>query len=245
MTTLSKNKIKYIKKLRLKKYRDTEGLFIVEKLKTIVPYLENGFELVELYSTEDFDHPQVENHKVLTISHKELKQISNLKNPHDALAVFKKPTIKELELKGMLLGLESIQDPGNLGTIIRTAEWFGIKQIVCSEDTADIYNPKTIQAAMGSLAHMQVYYTSLEKWLKNARLPVVITDMQGKNVFDFNFPDDFILILGNEGHGVSHSIRNLAREAISIPGHPSHQTESLNVSVAGAIVMAEWFNQRK
>ncbi len=244
MATLSKNKIKSIKKLRLKKFRDIEGLFIVEKLKTILPYLENDFELVELYSTEDFHHPSVEKNKIIRISKDELKQISNLKNPYDALAVFKKPDTKKPALKGMILGLESIQDPGNLGTLIRTAEWFGIRQIVCSEDTADIYNPKTIQAAMGSLAHVRVYYTSLEKWIQEAKLPVLVTGMNGKSVFEFRFPDDFVLILGNEGHGVSQTLQNSAREVLHIPGHPAHQTESLNVSVAGAIIMAEWFKSR-
>ena len=212
---LSKNQIKNITRLKQKKYRQQEGLFIAEGGKVIKEFLNSTFKLVDLFTTETFN---VENESI--ISEADLKKISCLTTPNTALAIFKIPNAKALKNEGLILALDDIRDPGNLGTIIRLCDWFGIKQLVCSHKTVDCYNPKVVQAT---------------------NLPVFGAFMDGKNVYQTNLPKAGILVLGNEANGISSIIETCVTDKISIPRFGDLQaTESLNVATAGAILLSEF-----
>ena len=233
---LSKNQIKNITRLKQKKYRQQEGLFIAEGGKVIKEFLNSTFKLVDLFTTETFD---VENESI--ISEADLKKISCLTTPNTALAIFKIPNAKALKNEGLILALDDIRDPGNLGTIIRLCDWFGIKQLVCSHKTVDCYNPKVVQATMGSLTRVKIVYTDLSAYLKAINLPVFGAFMDGKNVYQTNLPKAGILVLGNEANGISSIIETCVTDKISIPRFGDLQaTESLNVATAGAILLSEF-----
>lgn len=233
---LSKNQIKNITRLKQKKYRQQEGLFIAEGGKVIKEFLNSTFKLVDLFTTETFN---VENESI--ISEADLKKISCLTTPNTALAIFKMPDSKALKNEGLILALDDIRDPGNLGTIIRLCDWFGIKQLVCSHKTVDCYNPKVVQATMGSLTRVKIVYTDLSAYLKAINLPVFGAFMEGKNVYQTNLPKAGILVLGNEANGISSIIETCVTDKISIPRFGDLQaTESLNVATAGAILLSEF-----
>lgn len=233
---LSKNQIKNITRLKQKKYRQQEGLFIAEGGKVIKEFLNSTFKLVDLFTTETFN---VENESI--ISEADLKKISCLTTPNTALAIFKIPNAKALKNEGLILALDDIRDPGNLGTIIRLCDWFGIKQLVCSHKTVDCYNPKVVQATMGSLTRVKIVYTDLSAYLKAINLPVFGAFMDGKNVYQTNLPKAGILVLGNEANGISSIIETCVTDKISIPRFGDLQaTESLNVATAGAILLSEF-----
>ncbi len=233
---LSKNQIKNITRLKQKKYRQQEGLFIAEGGKVIKEFLNSTFKLVDLFTTETFN---VENESI--ISEADLKKISCLTTPNTALAIFKMPDAKALKNEGLILALDDIRDPGNLGTIIRLCDWFGIKQLVCSHKTVDCYNPKVVQATMGSLTRVKIVYTDLSAYLKAINLPVFGAFMEGKNVYQTNLPKAGILVLGNEANGISSIIEACVTDKISIPRFGDLQaTESLNVATAGAILLSEF-----
>ncbi|MBD3862687.1 TrmH family RNA methyltransferase [Olleya marilimosa] len=233
---LSKNQIKNITRLKQKKYRQQEGLFIAEGGKVIKEFLNSTFKLVDLFTTETFN---VENESI--ISEADLKKISCLTTPNTALAIFKMPDAKALKNEGLILALDDIRDPGNLGTIIRLCDWFGIKQLVCSHKTVDCYNPKVVQATMGSLTRVKIVYTDLSAYLKAINLPVFGAFMEGKNVYQTNLPKAGILVLGNEANGISSIIEASVTDKISIPRFGDLQaTESLNVATAGAILLSEF-----
>ena len=233
---LSKNQIKNITRLKQKKYRQQEGLFIAEGGKVIKEFLNSTFKLVDLFTTETFN---VENESI--ISEADLKKISCLTTPNTALAIFKMPDAKALKNEGLILALDDIRDPGNLGTIIRLCDWFGIKQLVCSHKTVDCYNPKVVQATMGSLTRVKIVYTDLSAYLKTINLPVFGAFMDGKNVYQTNLPKAGILVLGNEANGISSIIETCVTDKISIPRFGDLQaTESLNVATAGAILLSEF-----
>ena len=233
---LSKNQIKNITRLKQKKYRQQEGLFIAEGGKVIKEFLNSTFKLVNLFTTETFN---VENESI--ISEADLKKISCLTTPNTALAIFKMPDAKALKNEGLILALDDIRDPGNLGTIIRLCDWFGIKQLVCSHKTVDCYNPKVVQATMGSLTRVKIVYTDLSAYLKAINLPVFGAFMDGKNVYQTNLPKAGILVLGNEANGISSIIEACVTDKISIPRFGDLQaTESLNVATAGAILLSEF-----
>lgn len=233
---LSKNQIKNITRLKQKKYRQQEGLFIAEGGKVIKEFLNSTFKLVDLFTTETFN---VENESI--ISEADLKKISCLTTPNTALAIFKMPDAKALKNEGLILALDDIRDPGNLGTIIRLCDWFGIKQLVCSHKTVDCYNPKVVQATMGSLTRVKIVYTDLSAYLKAINLPVFGAFMDGKNVYQTNLPKAGILVLGNEANGISSIIETCVTDKISIPRFGDLQaTESLNVATAGAILLSEF-----
>ena len=233
---LSKNQIKNITRLKQKKYRQQEGLFIAEGGKVIKEFLNSTFKLVDLFTTETFN---VENESI--ISEADLKKISCLTTPNTALAIFKMPDAKALKNEGLILALDDIRDPGNLGTIIRLCDWFGIKQLVCSLKTVDCYNPKVVQATMGSLTRVKIVYTDLSAYLKAINLPVFGAFMDGKNVYQTNLPKAGILVLGNEANGISSIIETCVTDKISIPRFGDLQaTESLNVATAGAILLSEF-----
>ena len=233
---LSKNQIKNITRLKQKKYRQQEGLFIAEGGKVIKEFLNSTFKLVDLFTTETFN---VENESI--ISEADLKKISCLTTPNTALAIFKMPDAKALKNEGLILALDDIRDPGNLGTIIRLCDWFGIKQLVCSHKTVDCYNPKVVQATMGSLTRVKIVYTDLSVYLKTINLPVLGAFMDGINVYQTNLPKAGVLVLGNEANGISSIIEACVTDKISIPRFGDLQaTESLNVATAGAILLSEF-----
>lgn len=233
---LSKNQIKNITRLKQKKYRQQEGLFIAEGGKVIKEFLNSTFKLVDLFTTETFN---VENECI--VSEADLKKISCLTTPNTALAIFKIPETDTIITEGLILALDDIRDPGNLGTIIRLCDWFGIKQLVCSLKTVDCYNPKVVQATMGSLTRVNIVYTDLSIYLKEVDVPVFGAFMDGKNVYQTELPKDGILVLGNEANGISSIIEASITDKISIPRFGDLQaTESLNVATAGAILLSEF-----
>ena len=233
---ISKNQIKNITRLKQKKYRQQEGLFIAEGRKVIKEFLNSTFKLVDLFTTETFDVDQ----EVL-ISENDLKKISCLTTPNKALAVFKIPEDLNIQSDGLILALDSVRDPGNLGTIIRLCDWFGVDQLVCSQETVDCYNPKVVQATMGSLTRVAIHYVDLEDYLQKADLPVFGAFMEGKDVYKSKMPKAGILILGNEANGISKAIEACVTDKISIPRFGALQaTESLNVATAGAILLSEF-----
>jgi len=236
----SKNLLKNIRKLHRKKYRDEAGLFTVEKCKNISAYLESGFHPRYIFALRGVSVPSADA-EIFTVDKETLRQISTLRNPYDALAVFEMPPPAEFAEKGLIVVLDNIQDPGNLGTIIRTADWFGIDQILCSKDSVDVYNPKVIQAAAGAHARVKVFYDRLETRLARAGLPVYATGTDGQNIFKTALPHDLYVMFGNEGHGLRAEIRRFAEQVLQIPHAPGKISESLNLSVSAGIVMAEWF----
>ncbi|MGB6268664.1 MAG: RNA methyltransferase [Olleya sp.] len=233
---LSKNQIKNITRLKQKKYRQQEGLFIAEGIKVIHELLNSTFKLVDLLTTESFN---LENETL--ISETDLKKISCLTTPNTVLAVFEIPEKKTLMDSGLILALDAIRDPGNLGTIIRLCDWFGVKQLICSQETVDCYNPKVVQATMGSLTRVAIHYVDLEAYLKETKLPIFGAFMEGENVYKSALPKNGIIILGNEANGITKSIEACVTDKISIPRFGDLQvTESLNVATAGAILLSEF-----
>ncbi len=235
------NLLKLVRKLHLKKYRDRYGLFIVERLKTIKPYLSNGWQPEYIFVSDEAQYEIFKNYPVFYVNEREMKKISLFKTPQKVLAVFKMRNFEPLEPKGLIPLLDYVQDPGNLGTLARTADWFGITRMVCSPGSADIYNPKTIQAAMGALARIKVYYADLKQLIKNSRIPVYVADMDGVNLFKTKLPENLFIILGNEGHGVSSELKNMANYRITIPSAPDKISESLNLAMSGGIIFSHWF----
>jgi len=239
---MTKNEIKQLKQLQQKKYRNLQQSFVVEGLKSIREFINAGFSPKKIYSLVQ-DPVLTGIQPVEIISPKQLQQISFLKHPKDALAVFKMKTPGKVEEKGLVLALDDLQDPGNLGTIIRTADWFGFRQIVCSKDTVDCYNPKVVQATMGSLANVNIVYTDLQKFLDETNLAVYGTFLEGDNIYKTNLPDNAIVVIGNEGNGINPETAALVQHKITIPKAPHTLAESLNASVAAGVVMNEFFRK--
>lgn len=238
--SISKNQIKIITSLSQKKYRIQNQLFIAEGVKVVNELLHSSLELEAIFATDDFKCDDFLDKKT-TISESELQKISQLKTPNNVLALFKIPPKKSFKKIGLTVVLDAINDPGNLGTIIRLCDWFGVTQLVCSEDTVDYFNPKVVQASMGSLSRIGIHYTDLKTYLKQSKLPIFIADMDGENVYKKKLPQEAILIMGNEANGVSKAIKELANQIISIPRFGEmQQTESLNVATATAILLSEF-----
>lgn len=237
---LSKNQVKLITSLRQKKYRMTQQLFIVEGVKGVHEFLLSDFKFEKLFCTEDyFDvisefDPQV-------ITEKELQKISNLSTPNKVLGLFRIPEPPKIENTGLILALDGINDPGNLGTIIRLCDWFGISHLICSNDTVDCYNPKVVQATMGSLTRLPLNYVDLIDFLAKTEMPVYGALMQGDNVYTTSLAQPAILVMGNESNGITDEITNLLKHKITIPRfNDSASVESLNVATATAILLNEF-----
>jgi len=236
---LSKNQVKLIQKLHQKKYRNELNLFIVEGKKSINEFLQAGYTPQLLIATEAFT-ASVPQHLITPVSKDELRKVSTLQNPDEGLAVFEQPKHKGILQEGVIVALDNVQDPGNLGTIIRLCDWFGVETLLCNTQTVDCYNPKVVQASMGSLTRVAVHYLDLAAFLTTTALPVYTMDLEGENLYTATFPKDCILILGNEANGISSEVRALSNEVITIPRFSQHQrTESLNVAMAGAIILSE------
>lgn len=237
---ISKNQLKTITGLSQKKYRQKHQLFIAEGVKVIHEILNSSFELDTIFALDDFKTSISEKY-IVRISEKELLKISNLKSPNKVLGLFRIPEEKSIINEGLIVVLDAINDPGNLGTIIRLCDWFGVQQLICSKDTVDCYNQKVVQASMGSLTRISIKYTDLENYLKDNILPTFIADMDGANIYQSNLPKEAILIMGNEANGVSEKIKMVAENKISIPRFGDIQkTESLNVATATAILLSEF-----
>jgi len=237
---LSKNQIKLITSLQQKKYRKQEQLFFAEGVKVVQELLQSNFELQDLFTTKQ-DFISVSKTKVHAISDAELKKISALATPNSCLAVFKIPKDKEMKESGLILALDDVRDPGNLGTIIRLCDWFGIETLFCSDETVDVYNPKVVQATMGSISRVNVVYGDLDNFLVKTKLTVFGTFMDGKNIYQESLPKEGIIVMGNEANGISEAVEKLVTDRIAIPRFGNLQiTESLNVATATAIILSEF-----
>jgi TrmH family RNA methyltransferase len=241
---LSKSQISLLKSLQHKKERIQNGLFLVEGHKSVVEFMNSPYQIEAIYHTGAFDS------KVLNLSQKinlynisvtDIEKISSLKTPQQVIALVKipqHPVLNNEKLKKKFsLVLDGIQDPGNMGTIIRTADWFGIADIICSDDTVDAYNPKVIQASMGSLARINVHYTALADILPALKLPVFGAMLNGENIYRTNFGTEGLIVMGNEGNGMRPEIERLIDKAVTIPR--AGGAESLNVGIATALFCAE------
>lgn len=231
---LTKAEIKLVKSLEHKKFRDKEGLFVAEGPK-VISDLRQTFELVRLYTDSD-----------------EVHRLSFQKTPQSPLAIFKIPDYKQQTTdffneslpsgkhrQGLILALDKIQDPGNLGTIIRIADWFGIENLLCSHDTVDVFNPKVVQATMGSLARVKIHYCNLVETLTDTNIPICGTVLDGDNIYQQQLPESAIIVMGNEGNGISDEVKRILTHRLLIPA-ARKGAESLNVAVATAITLSEF-----
>jgi TrmH family RNA methyltransferase len=238
---LTKAQAKYIQNLGHKKLRENENLFVAEGPKLVLELLrEPTLTIQSGFGTESFlsAHPGLKS--IVEVSEQELQRISFLSTPNQVVALFHKPVFtKPSSFKDQIsLMLDTVQDPGNIGSILRTADWFGVKTIVCSKDSADIFNPKVVQSTMGSIARVQVLYEDLEQFIKENELPpIYATTLDGKSIFDMQPLKNGVILIGNESKGISDPLLQHATERITIP--KKGKAESLNAAIACAIVLAE------
>ena len=235
---LTNNDTKLINSLVKKKFRQKYNKFVVEGVKNIKEVLNSSIYVEKIYSIDDTfdDYPS----KNVLITERELKKISQLVTPNTALAVCEIPQEKNIQKNGFIIALDDIRDPGNLGTIIRMADWFGIQQIVCSKETVDLYNPKVIQSTMGSFIRVQINYTDLEEFFETYSHPILGTFMDGENLYKTKLPEKAVLLMGNEANGISEKLESFVTQRLSIPRMGKlQQTESLNVAMATSIILGE------
>ncbi|HAZ00610.1 MAG: RNA methyltransferase [Bacteroidetes bacterium GWF2_42_66] len=249
---LSKNKIKFIQSLDRKRIREEHGVFLAEGNKLVEEALASGFEIELLVCTGDFFSKRnidpASASEIIITDKENIKKASLLQSPQETLAVIKKPSpaVSEIKCAGRLsLALDCIQDPGNLGTILRIANWFGIDQIICSRDTVDGYNPKVVQASMGAIFRVKLVHTELLDFLQHEKelgCPVYGAFLDGKNIYWQQLSPTGILVMGNEGNGISSEIEPLISERLFIPSFAENNSkpESLNVAVATAICCSEF-----
>ncbi len=240
---LSKSKTKYIQTLGQKKFRDEEGLFIAEGPKIVKDLLEEKTVTVKVFYALkewiDDNKKLVGGTELIEIEEADLEKISQLKTPNKVIAVVQQFDVaKEITASNKItLALDGIQDPGNMGTIIRIADWFGVEQIVCSNDSADIYNSKVVQSTMGSIARVKVFYTDLEQWLREQKgISIYATTLEGKAIGSIEKIKEGIIVFGNESKGISLAIMNIATDKITIP--KKGKAESLNAGVAAGIILS-------
>lgn len=255
---IGKNRIKQIRQLAQKKHRDAEGLFLAEGakvLRELLPLLSCRL----LCATEDFLNTCEEQllrrvEEIVVINQRELEQMSQLKTPRHGLALFHMPPAVETKTltaateQQMVLALDGVQDPGNLGTIVRIADWWGIDHVVCSHDTADVFAPKVVQATMGAIARVKVSYVDLPQWLESLPNEVAVcgTFLDGDNIYAAPLPHSGVLVMGNEGKGISADVEATVNHRLLIPSFPAHRptSESLNVAIATAVAVAEFRRQQ-
>ncbi len=252
---ISKNRIKYIRSLELKKHRKAEGVFVAEGHKLVGDLLK-VFSCQYLAATPDWyeghaemlGNEQFRKVEMDEVTEDELRRVSFQETPQQVLAVFRQPVwtvdVNLVAKENLCLVLDEVQNPGNLGTIVRLADWFGIEHIFCSKGCADIYNPKTVQATMGGLAHVQVHYADLPALLSSIdkEIPVYGTFLDGENLYEKDLKKNGLIVMGNEGRGVSKEVEAFVSERLLIPNYPEGRetSESLNVAIATAVVCAEF-----
>lgn len=240
---ITKNQIKLIKGLKLKKNRVKEQLFVVEGEKVVDELLKSDFEVVSIFATKPWIlKNKADVAEIIEVSNSDLSKISNLKSPNNVLALAKMKQKAFLNKNtGVTLVLDEINDPGNLGTIIRICDWFGVKKLICSSNTVDCYNAKVVQSAMGSLFRIDITYTSLEEYLSKVDTPIYGAFMNGKNIKTEKVPNNAHLIMGNEANGISKSVSKFIKNKVAIE-NIGGTTESLNVAVATSILLHEICN---
>ncbi len=249
---ISKNQIKLVKRLEQSKYRRIEGLFIAEGPKLVGELLAAKFIPKIIFATQEWTSPfykvLVESKLINQINESELCNLSLQQHPNQVIGLFsqcERTLPNDLGKHGLVLALDGIQDPGNMGTICRIADWFGIEDIICSNNTVDIYNPKAIQATMGAIARIRIHYCNLPDYLVNAlkqEIPVYGTFLNGENIYTTPLDSNGIIVMGNEGNGISSDVSRYVSKRILIPNYPNGRitTESLNVAVATAITVSEF-----
>lgn len=247
---VSKNQIKLYNSLQQKKYRNETGLFLAEGTKIVLELIQSDFDLQHVYCTSDWlEENPLNCHNIEIVSFEEIKKISALTNPQPVLAIAKQKETNHFNtsnLKNKLtLFLDDIRDPGNLGTILRIADWYGIENVVCSANSVDLYNPKVIQATMGSFLRVNCFYSDLKNLIeevKRNKIPVYASLLEGKNIYQEKLPIEATLVMGNEAKGISKEIIDLCTNYITIPSFSKSETgaESLNVSIATAILVSEF-----
>ena len=233
---ISKNQIKFVRQLEQKKYRKKEGLFVAEGPKVVGDLLRAGFKAHTIFATCEWES---QGQTFQEVSDEELRRVRFLQHPQRVLALFFIPTESVPSVSSLSLALDDVQDPGNLGTIIRIADWFGIDTIYCSENTADAWSPKVVQATMGSIARVNIIYTDLQELISKAQVPVYGTLLDGQDIYTQELSKEGIIVMGNEGNGISAPIRKLINRRLLIPQF--HEgPESLNVAIATAITCSEF-----
>ena len=249
---ISKNQLKYVRQLEQKKYRKREGLFVAEGVKVVNDLLLR-YQPKMLFATHEYleTHPlHNATFETIEVSPDELTRLSFQQHPQQVLALFPIPTINynlSSINNNLSLALDGVQDPGNLGTIIRIADWFGIENIYCSEDTVDAWNPKVVQATMGSISRVNLIYIDLPQMLDNLPpdFPVYGTFLDGKNIYEESLSQEGLVIMGNEGNGISDAVHSRVNRRLLIPDfHQGETADSLNVAIATAITCSE-FRRRK
>ncbi len=244
---LSKNKTKFVNALLSKKQREQMQLFRVEGSNNVIDFLQSGLEATEIFATENWINAHLDlisDHKSEAITEAEMKKITALTTPSDVLALFALPNQHSLpasQLSSLALMLDDIKDPGNLGTIIRTADWFGIRHIICSNSTTDAFSPKVVQASMGSLSRVNIQYTELKTVLTSLKqdVPVYGALLEGKSIQNISHSGPGIILIGSEAHGINPNLFSHINQKITIPAGPpsnSGKAESLNASIATAII---------
>jgi TrmH family RNA methyltransferase len=241
---LSKSQISLLKSLQNKKERKENGLFLVEGYKSVVEFINSAYKIEAIYHTASFDPKMLnlsQKINLYNISVTDIEKISSLKTPQLVVALIKIPvhsTLNNQKLKQKFsLVLDGVQDPGNLGTIIRTADWFGIDNIICSDDTVDAYNPKVVQASMGSLSRINVHYADLGAILPQIGLPLFGAMLDGESIYNTRFGGEGLIVMGNEGNGLRPEVERLINKAVTIPR--AGNAESLNVAIAAALFCSE------
>lgn len=235
---LSKNELKYIQSLCQKKQRQAERLFVAEGEKLAEELLNSNYPIRKIYALDGWAPPKSTQTEIVTVTENELERMSSLQTPNQVMILAEQqPALGEPDIhSGITLMLDGIQDPGNLGTLIRIADWFGVKQIIASEHTAELYNPKVIQSTMGSFIRVPVYYTSLVKVLETAKLPVLGALLKGENINQTKSLSEGILIIGNESKGISRELLPYITQPVTIPRIGG--AESLNAAVAAGIILS-------
>jgi TrmH family RNA methyltransferase len=254
---ISKNKANFILSLQKKKTREEEKLYVVEGDKLVKEFLEAKVPVRILVAKPEFLNSLPLVHKqgveeIIQASYEELKKISTLKTPHNALAVIRMPDRKMITgdiQTGLTVALDCVQDPGNLGTIIRAAAWFGIRNIYCSADCVDVFNPKVIQASMGAVLYVNIFYTSLKELLETAssyKIKIFGTMLEGDSIYSHKLANSGIILLGNESKGISEELLPYVTDRIMIPGQSDGKPgiDSLNVSMAASVILSEFTRSR-
>ena len=236
---ITKNQIKLIKSLRLKKNRIQSGFFVAEGEKIVDELLKSDLEAVNIFSISE-KYKNLKNY--ISINSTQLKQISNLKSPNKVLGIFKIPANKEIDFNSNIVALEEINDPGNLGTIIRLCDWFGIKNIICSQNSVDCYNPKVVQSSMGSISRVSISYMEFDNLISSVSHNTVAADLNGKSLKEHIFSKNQIIFFGNESNGLSQKVSSNIKTKITIQRY-NDNVESLNLASSVAIVLSELKNQ--